>query len=152
MPSSLAMFLIVTINTYRQSWYTYLGAVGILGYRISEGVEWGPFDTFLAFYMVFPLLFAMFAPLFNVAGRRYRKLIDAVSWGRWEEVLARVDSVGGRMPPEEIAFQKAKALAGLGRLDEALRLVKPFGDGVKLPARSLLVSHGGLVFGRAAPG
>src|SRR5438132_709385 len=64
---------------------------------------------------------------------RYRGLIDAVAWGRWEEVLARADSVGGQVAPEEIAFQKAKALAGLGRPDEALRLVEPFGEGRRIP-------------------
>jgi tetratricopeptide (TPR) repeat protein len=48
-------------------------------------------------------------------------------------VLALADGVGGKVPPEEIAFRKASALAGLGRLDEAVQLVRPFGDGAAMP-------------------
>ncbi len=45
------------------------------------------------------------------------------------------------MTPHEIALRKAQALAGMDRLDEALRVVEPFGDGKAVPGwfyRSML--------------
>jgi tetratricopeptide (TPR) repeat protein len=134
MPAPLAGLLIVALNTYRRSWYTYLAALGVLAYRAFHGMPRGPFDLFLILYVALPAFFALGASFFRGASGRYNRLMEAVSWGRWQEVLANADLVGGVMPAEEVAFQKAKALAGLGRLDEALRLVEPFSNGVAMPA------------------
>ncbi|HTB85143.1 MAG TPA: hypothetical protein VK742_15975 [Candidatus Sulfotelmatobacter sp.] len=57
----------------------------------------------------------------------YRKLIKASDWSRWNEVLsliARLQSIGHlglvKVPATELTRNRTKALAGLGRLDEAL--------------------------------
>jgi tetratricopeptide (TPR) repeat protein len=133
MPPRLASFLILTIKIYQKGWYWNLAALAWLAYRSWRGVGWGPTDIGLVAYLVFPLFWALGAQFFRGAAGRYNRLIDAVSWGRWEEVLARADSVGGKVASEEVAFQKAKALAGLGRLEEALNMVKTFADGKKIP-------------------
>src|SRR5262249_17439534 len=95
---------------------------------------WKALDYAIVVYLLLPLVFALVAQFFRGAAGRYHRLIDAVAWGRWDDVLAQADSLGGQVAPEEVAFQKAKALAGLGRNDEALRLVEPFGDGQRIPA------------------
>ena len=133
-PAPLAGFLIVTIQAYKRGWFWYLAALALLAYRFAQGLTWQALDVAIVIYLVFPALFALAAQLFfrGTAGR-YQRLMDAVAWGRWEEVLAQADSVGGQVAPEEVAFNKAKALAGLGRFDEALRTVEPFGDGQRIP-------------------
>ena len=57
----------------------------------------------------------------------YRKLIMASDWYRWREVLSLVstlESMGRfsfiKVPATELTRNRAKALAGMGRLDEAL--------------------------------
>src|SRR5262245_2141424 len=132
-PAPLAGFLIVTIKLYKQGWPWYLAALALLAYRSAQGLTWGALDVAIVIYVLFPALFALAAQFFRGAAGRYQWLIDAVAWGRWEEVLAHADSVGGQVAPEEVAFQKAKAHAGLGRLDEALRMVEPFSDGQRIP-------------------
>jgi len=133
-PRRLAIFLLATIKIYQKGWYCFLGASAWLAYRLSLGTGWGPTETALVVYLFFPLPWAFLsAHFFRGAGGRYNRLIDAVAWGRWEEVLRRADSVAGKVPPEEVAFQKAKALAGLGRLEEAQRMVEPFADGKMIP-------------------
>ncbi len=126
LPSPVSSFLIISANSYKQAWALNLAALAGLIYRRSQHVPWGSFDNLLAIYLLIPIAFAVVWPLFPSAARRYRMLIDAVAWGRWEEVLARADKVGGGLPPHDIAFHKAKALAGLGRLEEGLEVVKPF--------------------------
>jgi hypothetical protein len=133
MPPKVAGFLIVAIKGYQRGWIWYLGALALLAYRHWQGLRWGALDVALVIYLLFPALFALAAQLIQGAGGRYRRLIEAVSWGRWDEVLEQADSVGGGVPPEETAFRKAAALAGLGRLTEGLEMVKPFGDGVSMP-------------------
>ena len=133
LPGPVAAFLLVTLKGYQQGWYAHLAALAVLAYRRSHVLPWGRFDTFAVVYLLFPVTWAFFAQFFRGAAGRYNRLVEASAWGRWEEVLARADAVGGGVAPEEIAFRKAQALAGLGRLDEGLRLVEPFGDGVKIP-------------------
>jgi len=57
----------------------------------------------------------------------YHKLIQALDWSRWEEALSLVETIktAGRfsiakVPETELIRNRANALAGLGRLDEAL--------------------------------
>jgi tetratricopeptide (TPR) repeat protein len=133
-PAPLAGFLIVTIQSYKQGWFWYLLALALLAYRTAQGLTWQALDVAIVIYLLFPPLFALAAQFFfRGAAGRYHRLMDAVAWGRWDEVLAQADSVGGQVAPEEVAFNKAKALAGLDRLDEALRAVEPFGDGQRIP-------------------
>ena len=134
LPSPLGSILVIVVNAYKQAWLLNLAALAGLIYRRAWHMPWGSFDIFLTLYLVFPLVFAVAWQLMPNAGRRYRMLVDAVAWGRWEEVLARADSVGGGVAPDDIAFHKAKALAGLGRLEEGLEVVKPFLGGEKPPA------------------
>jgi tetratricopeptide (TPR) repeat protein len=134
MPAPVAGFLLVTIKSYALTWYWNLAALAVLAYRFWTGRTWRALDTALLIFLLFPVVFALVAQLFRGAAGRYHRLIDAAAWGRWEEVLARADSVGAKVSQEEVVFRKAQALAGLGRLDEALRMVAPFADGSKMPA------------------
>jgi tetratricopeptide (TPR) repeat protein len=133
LPGPLAVFLFVVSKGYRQGWFLYLGALAILAYRRLDGASWGLFDSGVAIYLMLPVMFALGAQLFRGASRRYENLIEAIAWGRWDEALALSDQ--GKIPvaPEELAFRKASALAGLDRLDEALAVVERFAGGTTIP-------------------
>ncbi len=80
-----------------------------------------------------PVALVVVAPLFAVALRKFYRLQEDVSWARWQAVLDRLPSLRTKLPPAEYAFRYAQALAGLGRLDEALDSVRPLGDGRQMP-------------------
>jgi tetratricopeptide (TPR) repeat protein len=95
-------------------------------------LDWDFWDVSGLAFLAVPPVWAMVAQFFH-SGYRYNRLIQAASWGRWEEVLELLPDLQGRISPHEIAFRKAQALAGLGHLDEALDAVRPFGDGRQIP-------------------
>jgi tetratricopeptide (TPR) repeat protein len=134
LPSPLGVVLVIVVNSYKQAWVLNLAALAGLIYLRSWHTPWGLLDASLLIYLLLPIVVALGAQLIPSAARRYRKLTEAVAWGRWEEVLARVDGVGGGVAPDDVAFHKAKALAGLGRLEEGLRVVKPYLGGAAPPA------------------
>ncbi len=134
LPAPLAGFLVVAKAVYRQNRGFLLFMLVLLVVRRGLYSSWDWVDWGAAFILLSPIVFAAGAQLFQGQGGRYRMLIDAVAWGRWEEVLKRARGLeGSRVQPEELAFQRAKALAGLGRLDEALAAVAPFADGATIP-------------------
>jgi tetratricopeptide (TPR) repeat protein len=133
MPRWLAHVLIVALGVYRKGWYWNLAALALLAYRLGKWKVWGSVETGLAVYLAFPIVFAFVSLSFRGASGTFRKMSEAEAWGRWDEMLGLVDRLAGKLSAESIAFYKAKALAGLGRLDEGLRLVQPFGDGVRMP-------------------
>lgn len=133
MPSSLAFYLIVTLELDKKGWTWCVLPLALLAYRRYSQLPWIWGETVTVVLLLSPLAWGLGGQFFRGQARRYRNLMEAVAWGRWEEVLAEADSVGKAVPADDIAFQKAKALAGLGRLEEGLRVVKPFSDGVKIP-------------------
>jgi tetratricopeptide (TPR) repeat protein len=70
------------------------------------------------------MVFRVFAAL---PGIYYRKLVEAREWHRWKEVLAIVDRCEAmnrrhflKLPAPELANSRAKALVGLGKLQEGI--------------------------------
>lgn len=133
MPGPLAVFLIITTEAYRRGWLMNLAALLLLTYGRYQRLPWRTIDTVVAGFLLFPAIFAFVARFSRGPSNRYKALIEAVVWGRWREVLSLADAVGGHVPPEEIAFQKAKAFAGLGMLERGLEVVKPFDGAEKVP-------------------
>ncbi len=125
--------LFVAWKLYNSGWIVYGAAAAFLMFRRIMNWPQGWSDYVALAIAAFPLLFGIGSQLFN-ATHRYTRMIDALAWGRWEQVLTRLPRVRGSIPPEEAAFCEAQALAGLGRLDEALRILKPFADDQQLPA------------------
>jgi tetratricopeptide (TPR) repeat protein len=118
---------------YAQGWYFHLAAIGVIAVRRYFDWPWGVLDFVAIVWLAIPLVFAIGGQFFNSA-RRYSQVVDAVSWGRWEEALERLPSVRKKIPSEEAAFLEAQALAGLGRLDEAIKVLKPYADGENMPS------------------
>jgi tetratricopeptide (TPR) repeat protein len=113
-------------------------AMAILLVRRGWGWPWNFGDWILLAMLFFPLVFALVIPIVGTR-RRYNRLVEAASWGRWDEVLERLHALGSRVPPREAAARKAQALAGLGRIDEGLRVWAQFSDGSQVPYWMYLV-------------
>jgi tetratricopeptide (TPR) repeat protein len=134
LPAPVAGFLVVAKASYFQQRWVLLLMLGLFALRRAQGAPWNWIDWIAAYLLLAPAVFAAVAQVFRGQAGRYNQLIDAVAWGRWEEVLQRAEALeGSKVPPEELAFQRAQALARLGRLEEGLAVVAPFGDGEAMP-------------------
>ena len=142
LPRGVGLFVVVTLRGYRKMWLLMVLMALALATLRYAGRPWAFWDWLCVAILLFPPAFAIVVALFGGrTGPRYLRMIDALFWGRWEEAFWRADRVGLKVPPHEIALRKAQALAGMDRLDEALRLVEPFGDGKAVPGwfyRSML--------------
>jgi tetratricopeptide (TPR) repeat protein len=133
LPRRLAVFLVLIQISYQRSWVFNLIWLALLCYRRAIGAPWRAIDTIGVVILLSPAAFAIITALF-ARPNTYDQMIEACSWGRWEEVLERLSRGDIPAAPEELAFRKASALAGLGRLDEAIKSVEAFGDGQAIPA------------------
>jgi tetratricopeptide (TPR) repeat protein len=125
---------VIALNGYRKTWFAMVCLALILAYHRYAGLPWTFWDWLMVAFLFSPPSLALAVALFGRrALKRYHRMMDALYWGRWEEVLWRADRVGPKVPPSQVAATKAKALAGMDRVDEALRLVEPFGDGKAVP-------------------
>lgn len=117
---------------YLQNWKWNLFFLITLVVRRWMDLRWGFLDYSAIGLLLFPLVFGLISQLSNPA-LAYDRLIELVAWGRWEEVLQQADGLRGRVPEHELTWQKGKALAGLGRLNEAIALVTPLADAPAMP-------------------
>lgn len=112
--------------------------IAILAYRRWWGMPPAAMDGLLIAVLLMPLAFGLISRLSSWV-YTYNRMVGASGWGRWQEVLDLARQLDGKVPPEELAFRRARALCGLGRSDEAFRLLKPLGDGEAMP---LWLYHG----------
>jgi len=134
LPAPVVTVLIVAKAAYLRFWPVTLLLLGLIIARRWSGTPWGLSDWLLTLLLLEPVVVALVIQLLPNRANRYRRLSDAEAWGRWEEVLRRCEALkGSKVPPEALAFHRAKALARLGRLEEGLAVVAPFGDGAAMP-------------------
>src|SRR5262249_11566069 len=115
----------MTVKLYRsQFWLFLLFAALVVGRRVLD-VPWGLIDTAVVSLLLLPPVIVLFGELFS-PGRRFERAMAFNAWGRWAEMLTALQGVRGLVPAPQFAFFQAKALAGLGRLDEALETVRPY--------------------------
>jgi hypothetical protein len=125
----------------------------VLIWRRVADRPWGFIDVGLLVCSAIVLLVPVLLPLLVSAramwfGRlaRYLRLVEARAWGRWEEVLRLLPRMRAELRPYQAALFEARALAGLGRVDEALRVVEPFADGREVPKRRYWSGLAGIYF------
>lgn len=56
---------------------------------------------------------------------QYHRMLTALEWANWPRVLKLLPTIRHLLPPIVAARYEAKALAGSGRLDEALAVLRP---------------------------
>jgi tetratricopeptide (TPR) repeat protein len=121
------------VRLYRGQWWLFLAVFALVIGRRAMDVHWETLDTLAVSFLFFPPVLVLFSELFS-PGRKFERSMTFNAWGRWAEMLAALPSVRPVVPAPQYAFYEAKALAGLGRLDEALETVHPFADDPHTPA------------------
>ena len=131
---SRGQFLVrMVVRLYRQQWWLFLVVVAlVVGRRIID-VPWDTLDTLATSFLFFPPVLVLFGELFSPS-RKFERAMSFNAWARWAEMLAALKPVRRMVPAPQYAFFEAKALAGLGRLDEALETVRPYADDPNTPA------------------
>jgi len=104
---------------YCALWFLTLPCVVILAVRVISGMSlcWLEFPA-LAFLVFLPAQQA-YLQLFGDRAV-YLRLLRAIGHAQWERALALVPKVQMKLAPFELRMLKARALAGLDRLPEAL--------------------------------
>jgi tetratricopeptide (TPR) repeat protein len=134
LPRGVGLFVVVTRNGYRKAWSSMVLVALALAFLRYTGRPWAFWDWLCMAILLLPPAVALYFALFGGRPRaRYQQLMDALYSGRWEEALRRANRVQIKGSPHEIPLRRAQALAGMDRLDEALKLIKPFGDGKAVP-------------------
>ncbi|HEX3147189.1 MAG TPA: hypothetical protein VHR66_03850 [Gemmataceae bacterium] len=142
--SRLGCMLFLIRKMYTQAWPVYLICAAAFVYRRCIEAEWGLFDSLPLAFLSFPMIFAVYAELMSKA-IPYRRMLKAVLKARWEEVPRHLRRVHFQLPPFERPFREAQALAGLGRLDEALDHFRPVADDPAVPP-NLYWTYKALIF------
>lgn len=121
------------LRLYRSQWWLFLAVVALVVGRRALDVRWEALDTMAVAFLFFPPVLVLLGELLS-PGRKVERAMSYNAWGRWAEMLAALPALRRVIPPVQYAFYEAKALAGLGRLDEALETVRPFADDPETPA------------------
>ena len=123
----------LTVKLYRSQWWLFLPVLALVVGRRVLDVPWETLDTFATAFLFFPPVLVLFGELFSPS-RKFERVMSFNAWARWGDMLNALPSIRGILPAPHYAFYEAKALAGLGRLDEALEVVQPFADDRRTPA------------------
>lgn len=128
----LANVLFWSQYSYRRYWQIFGGAAVYVALRRSTGLPLGRDELLCLAVLAFPIVWQALLQA-SSAGRSYQRLLEAVSWHRWNDVLEYIAVIGHRLSPAEAAFREAQALAGLGNLAAALARVRPLAEDRDLP-------------------
>src|SRR5262245_47951208 len=102
---------------YCQFWWLVLLGLAWIAYRRVEGGAVDYRECVAAGMVVLPAVIALTIGIHAML-KSGRGIIRAVGWARWDEVLRRLRRV--KEPKFDHRLFKAQALAGLGRISEAL--------------------------------
>jgi tetratricopeptide (TPR) repeat protein len=113
-----------------------LGALLVAFLLVRRAIEaqWNLLD-YLGIAM---LLWPPFEALWNSrVSFRYHRMLTTVEWAKWPQVLKLLPTIRHLLPPIAAARYEAKALAGSGRLDEALAVLRPLSHDRRIAAATL---------------
>ena len=130
--SSWRFFLFLVGVFYRKTWWLMLPTIGVLIYRLwlSQALSWT--SVGIGIFLLLPVLFAFIAAFLGSA-TKYNQMLQSYAWGRWQQVLDQLPAIQGKIPEFELDIRKAGALAGLGRLDEGLKIMERHSESSETP-------------------
>jgi len=128
------------LKSLRESAYSIL----IFGAGLAWGIYRHSITAMLIFGVLLVLMVFLFPALhiwFSQTSNAFKRLHSARNWRRWDEVLQCIDKLQNAQSATkigigaaEIARYRALALAGLGRLDEAVKIFEDAAETAKMPA------------------
>lgn len=131
--SSRAGFLWrLIVRLYRRNWWLFFLFFALIAGRRMMEQPWDIVDNLAIAFLFLPVVMVLGGELFSPS-RKFERVMSFNAWGRWAEMLAVLPSIRHFLPAPQYAFYEAKALAGLGRLNEALETVGQYADDRRLP-------------------
>jgi tetratricopeptide (TPR) repeat protein len=124
---------LLTLKLYRQQWLLLVLALAFVAGRRMLERPWDFLDNAALSIFLLPPVVVLVNEFFSPA-RKYERAMMFNAWGRWAEMLNALRAVRYAIPAPQYAFHQAKALSGLGQLDEALEIVRPYADDRRTPA------------------
>jgi tetratricopeptide (TPR) repeat protein len=125
-------FLFWSRKIFRKNSFSLLIIFSIFLSRRYYKIPLNHWDAINVTVLLSPFFVAIWITMFGKK-KLHDRLMEEVSWCRWDNVLAVLPKLRGIIPPSELAINEAKALAGLGRLPEALTLLEPYSNGKQIP-------------------
>ncbi|QDV19815.1 hypothetical protein Pan153_44840 [Gimesia panareensis] len=111
-------FTLPVILAFAYRWYYHLGWFG-------NTDELNAIDLGLLVVVLLPLLITLWYTWLS-PGRKYKQLIQAFTWGLWDEVIDLCPTLRGKIPGFELACRHAVALAAQGKFEEGMAMMKQF--------------------------
>lgn len=130
--SSLGFFWMLYGKSWNFLWWAQGPALAYLAWGAWQGSPMNWLGWIASATLLFPPLIAAWLAFFGPA-RKYDAMLEAMCWGRWQEVLDRVPALRGTVPEFELDMRSACALVGLGRFDEGMALVRAHGNDPAMP-------------------
>jgi tetratricopeptide (TPR) repeat protein len=123
----------LVVKLYRQQWWLFALMLALIVGRRLLDAPWDLLDSLAVALLATPPVVVLLGEVFSPS-RRFERAMAYNAWARWAEMLAALPPLRRAIPAPQYAFYEAKALAGLGRLEEALEVVRPYADDPKTPA------------------
>src|SRR3954451_22506675 len=116
---------LLIVRLYRQQWgLMLLLAAWVVGRRALDA-PWGFLDYLPLALLLLPPIIVLLGEVASPS-RKFERAMSFAAWARWADLRAALPAIRGAVPAPLYAFYEARALAGLGRLDEALEVVRPY--------------------------
>jgi tetratricopeptide (TPR) repeat protein len=135
--NSLGSLEWVIVRVLRDNAWLYLLSAVFVSLHFVSGRSWRLVDTLLVAMVA---AFTCFSLFHRLPVLLFAQLTRAREWNNWDQclaILSQLETIGKwgaiRLPKSTIAHHRALAWAGTNRLDEALKVFEPFGDGKEIP-------------------
>ncbi|QDV19816.1 hypothetical protein Pan153_44850 [Gimesia panareensis] len=130
--SNVGFFLFLLKKLYWQFRWGILALIGLLVLKWYINTPFSTLELILCSLYLVPVVLAVRGAYFSSA-RKYHQLMQAASWGRWQEVLDLAPRLRGVINDFELSVQEACALTGLGRLEAGLERIREYADSPDVP-------------------
>lgn len=124
----IAGLLVLLGRFLRRFWWSSAVLVGAFAWRRLNGQSLDWWDLLLVGLLLVPVVLALWV---SIPAWRYGEMQDLVGWARWRDLLHFLPKLNRallrnspQMAATEITLRRAQALAGLGDVEHALRILQ----------------------------
>jgi tetratricopeptide (TPR) repeat protein len=130
--SYFARVVMLSCKAIKTDWWTYavLGVLFAARRAFQYSFNW--IDWIVLAYAAHPFFVFAFTSA-RRPSKGYDALLELELHARWQDLLERLPQVEPQLPPHEVRRLRSRALAGLGRMDQALREMQPLQTSGEIP-------------------